>query len=80
MDKIEIKKINGNLIFSHNQEDNTVKKTLEKAVSSDANLIGANLIGANLSGANLRDANLSGANLIDANNIEAKLSVENIIF
>ena len=67
MNKIEIKKINGDLIFSYEHENNTVKKTLEKAISSDVNLSGADLRGADLRGTNLRDANLIGTNLRDAN-------------
>ncbi len=64
MNKIEIKKINGDLIFSYEHENNTVKKTLEKAISSYADLRGADLRGANLIDANLIDANLRGVDLI----------------
>jgi len=71
--KIEIKSwITGNVIFSLEKEENSIKITLEAAVKSGANLGGANLVdanlgGANLLGANLGDANLGGANLKDAN-------------
>lgn len=59
--KIEIKSIKGGVLFSYEKEDNTIKKTVEEAVRSGANLIGANLSGANLSGANLGCTNLSVA-------------------
>ena len=70
--KIEIKSIFGEVLFSYEKENNTIKETLEEAVKSganlrDANLRGANLCGANLRGAYLRDANLCGAYLCDAN-------------
>ena len=77
MTKIEIKTIWGNIIFTHEKENNTVKDTLQEAVKSgadlyganlrDANLYGANLYGANLRGADLRGANLRGADLYGAN-------------
>ena len=64
--RIEIKSIWGSVLFSYESEDNSIKKTLEEAVKTGANLSGANLSraylsGANLSGADLSDANLSGA-------------------
>ena len=49
--KIQIKSTNGDLIFVHNELNNTIKKTLEKAVSVYAYLGGANLGDANLGGA-----------------------------
>ena len=61
--KIEIKDIYGNVLFAHECEDNSVKKTLEEAVRQRANLRGANLGGANLHDANLGDADLGGADL-----------------
>ena len=61
--KIKIESIFGKLLFEHEAEDNTIKKTLEEAVKNCANLRGANLGGANLGDANLGDANLRGANL-----------------
>jgi hypothetical protein len=82
--KIDIKDWrNGNVIFSHECKNNTIKLTLELSIKSKANLNGANLSGANLidanlSGANLIDANLSGANLIDANLSGANLSKANL--
>ena len=65
--KIEIKTYLGSLLFSFESENNTLKKTLEKAVKSEANLRGADLRGANLYGANLCGADLYGANLYGAN-------------
>ena len=66
MTKIEIKTIWGDIIFTHEKENNTVKDTLQEAVKSGANLYGANLRGADLYGADLRGANLRGANLYGA--------------
>jgi uncharacterized protein YjbI with pentapeptide repeats len=61
---IEIKnRFNDAVIFSHAQEDNSIKNTLELAFKSGANLDGANLDGANLRGANLEGASLEGASL-----------------
>ena len=69
MNKIQIKNyITGAVIYEHEEEDNTIKKTVDAAVRDDANLSGANLSGANLCRANLYDANLSGANLCRAKN------------
>jgi len=71
--KIEIKSINGAVLYEHTAENNSIKKTVELAVSigadlryadlSDANLWGADLIGANLWGADLGGADLRGADL-----------------
>jgi uncharacterized protein YjbI with pentapeptide repeats len=60
---IQIKSSEGNLLFELEKEDNSIKKTLIKAIKSRADLRGADLRGANLSGANLRGADLSGADL-----------------
>ena len=89
--KIEIKDISGNVLFTHECEENSVKKTVEEAVRQhvrlhgaylgDANLGEANLGGANLHGANLGGANLGGANLGEANLRGAYLGdVKNIPF
>ena len=59
--KIEIKcRFSDSVLFSHEAEDNTMRLTLEAAVSA-----GANLYGANLDGANLVRANLDGAKIKD---------------
>ena len=77
-EKIKIIGIYGRFLFSYEDENNTIKVTLEKAIKEDANLRGANLRGANLEGANLEGANLRGANLIDANLIGANLRGANL--
>ena len=70
--KIEIKnRWTGSVLFVYEDEDNTIKKTVEKAKEKGANLTdaylrGANLTGADLTGADLRGANLRGADLTDA--------------
>ena len=66
--EIEIKDIFGNVLFTYECEDNSVKKTVEEAVRQRANLCSADLSkadlhGADLYGANLGDADLYGANL-----------------
>jgi uncharacterized protein YjbI with pentapeptide repeats len=67
MTKIEIKTVWGDIIFTHEKENNTVKDTLQEAVKSSANLYGADLRGADLYGADLYGADLYGANLGSAN-------------
>ena len=84
METIEIKDVNGVVLFSHTAENNTVKITVEEAVKKNvrltwadlggANLAGADLADANLSWANLKGANLKGANLKDANLYRANLA------
>ena len=64
--KIEIKDIFGNVLFVHECENNSIKKTVEEAVMQDISLYKADLWGANLRDANLRDACLRCANLCDA--------------
>ena len=77
--KIEIKKRwSGNVIFSHDVENNTVALTVKAALSASVSLINADLRNANLrdadlSGANLCNAYLSGANLINADLCNANL-------
>ena len=77
METIEIKDVNGVVLFSHTAENNSITLTVETAVScgvslSKADLAGACLAGAclawaDLAGANLESANLAGADLKDAN-------------
>ena len=74
MNKIEIKSIYGDVLFSYEQEDNTVKQTLLEAIKSGADLSRANLSGAYLSRANLSGAYLSGADLSSADLYGAYLS------
>ena len=88
MKTIEIKNINGDVIFKHTAEDNTITLTVEAAVScgvslANANLswailTGADLEGANLEGADLSWAHLEGANLEDANLEDANLAWANL--
>ena len=56
--RIDIKSIFGNVLFSFEKENNTIKNTLVEAT-----LIGANLREADLCETDLRDADLRGANL-----------------
>ena len=64
--KIDIKSIFGNVLFSFEKENNTIKDTLEEANFRGADLRGADLEDANLEGAYLRGAYLGGANLRSA--------------
>ena len=59
--KIEIKTFAGKILFEFECEKNSIKKTLEKAVSEKLDLRGANLYGADLRGADLSGADLYGA-------------------
>ena len=74
MNKIEIKSIYGDVLFSYECEDNTIKTTLINAIKSGADLSGADLSGADLFGADLSRADLSGANLSRAYLSGANLS------
>ena len=77
--KIEIKcRFSGSILFSHEAENNSMKLTLEAAVSARANLARANLAGANLARAYLDGANLDGANLARANLDGANLARANL--
>lgn len=92
--KIQIKSWLGHILFEHEEEDNTIAKTVIKAVKFGANLIGTDLSGVDLSGvdlsgtdfygtdltrANLTGVNLSRANLTRANLIGADLTEANLI-
>ena len=81
---IEIKSLNGRILFSFKKENNTLKDTVIEAVKNkvslrDANLQGINLQGANLQGANLQGANLQRAELSGANLHHANLYYTNLI-
>ncbi|WP_418409277.1 DUF5758 domain-containing protein [Alistipes sp.] len=82
--KIEIKnRWTGSILFEYSSIDNTLAKTVEKALEKHTDLCGANLCDANLRGANLRgadlcDANLRGANLRGANLCGANLCGANL--
>ena len=81
--KIQIKSIFGNVLFEYECEENTIKKTVEKAVKVDASLrnaslrnaslVGASLVGASLDGASLYGASLDGASLVGASLVGASL-------
>ena len=72
--KIEIKSwLNGSVLFEYETENNTVAKTLTRAIENSANLRYANLRSADLSYADLSSANLSSANLRYANLSSADL-------
>ena len=65
--KIQITaRFTGLVLFEHEAENNTMKLTLEAAISARANLAGANLACANLACAYLARANLAGAYLAGA--------------
>jgi hypothetical protein len=65
--KIDIKSWRtGEVLFSHECENNTVKITLEAGVKVGASLDGARLDGARLDGASLDGARLDGASLVGA--------------
>ena len=64
---IQIKsRLTGTVLFEHDNENNSIRMTLELAIKSDAYLSDADLSGAYLSYANLSDAYLSGAYLSGA--------------
>ena len=56
--KISIKSVGRIVLFEYESEDNTIKKTVERAISSSANLRSANLCSADLRSADLRSADL----------------------
>ena len=61
---IEIKnRFTGEVIFSHEAKNNTIKLTVEAAVSTGASLNGASLHRAYLNGASLDRASLNRASL-----------------
>ena len=82
--KIEIKNsYNGDVLFSFESFDNTIKKTVLEAIRQDANLRSANLRSADLSyadlsSADLRSADLSYADLSSADLRSADLRYANL--
>ena len=78
MRTIEIKNINGVVLFSHTAENNSIEITVEEAVNKNVKLNRANLANANLANAYLRGANLANANLIGANLANADLIGANL--
>ena len=78
--KIQIKSIFGDLLFEYECEDNTIAKTVSKALESHANLRSADLSSANLRSADLRYANLRYADLRSADLSCANLSYANLSY
>jgi hypothetical protein len=83
MSKIQIKSIYGKLIFEYECENNTIRKTVEKAVFEKislrlADLHSADLHSANLHLADLRSADLRLADLRSANLCSADLRSANL--
>ena len=77
--QIDIKcRFTDRVLFSHSAEGNTIRTTVEAAVSARANLAGVNLAFADLAEANLAEANLAGANLAGANLAGANLAGANL--
>ena len=74
MRTIEIKNINGVVLFSHTAENNSITLTVEAAVSCGVSLANANLAGAYLAGACLAVADLTGADLTSADLTSADIS------
>ena len=73
--RIEIKnRFNGNVIFSHECDNNTIAITVTEAVKSSADISSADLSFADLSFADLSSANLRYANLSSADLSSANLS------
>jgi len=71
--KIQIKSLDGEILYEYEAEGNTIKKTLEEAVRQGVNLREANLWKADLRGACLGETDLLGANLWGVNLPEADL-------
>jgi hypothetical protein len=78
MTKIEIKSIYGDLLFTYESENATIKDAVEKAVQGKVSLRSADLRSANLYSADLRSANLYSANLSSADLRSANLSSANL--
>lgn len=70
---IQIKSTYGDVLYEHTCEDNSVKKTVEKAVKNNISLQGADLLASVLYGAKLRYADLRGADLREADLYNADL-------
>ena len=78
MRTIEIKNINGVVLFSHTAENNSIKITVEEAVKKNVSLNGADLEGADLEGADLEGANLRNTSLKKADLAWADLAGANL--
>lgn len=60
MKKITIKKIDGSYIFSYKVENNSIKKTVEKAIKENIDLSFSDLRGADLMKTDFKGANFEG--------------------
>ena len=79
MEKIQIKSIDGKILFDNEKENfNTIKDAVVEAVKSKADLSKADLSGADLQEADLRQVDLHMANLYMANLYMANLSKANL--
>jgi hypothetical protein len=76
--KIEIKSIFGDLLFTYEAQNATIKDAVEQAVKEKVSLSSANLSLADLSSANLSLADLRSANLRSADLSSANLSSANL--
>jgi hypothetical protein len=76
--KIEIKSIFGTVLFEYEAKDNTIAKTLKKAIKSSADLRYADLSSADLRYADLSSADLRYANLHSADLSSADLRYANL--
>ena len=72
--KIEIKSIFGDLLFSYDCEENTIKKTVEEALKEKINLQLSDLSGSDLRSSDLRNSDLSGQRLIGQQKQKARIS------
>jgi len=65
--KISIKnRFTGSVLFEFETENNTIKKTVEKAMKEKINLRGSDLSDSDLSGSDLSNSNLRGSDLRDS--------------
>jgi hypothetical protein len=76
--KIEIKSIFGELLFTYQAENATIKNAVEQAVKEKVSLRSANLRSADLSSADLSSADLSSADLYSADLYSADLYSANL--
>lgn len=66
MKTIKLVDINGNVLFEHTEENNTIKRTVEAAIKAGASLKRVNLHGADLTNITLENVDLTYADFIGA--------------
>jgi len=66
MKTIKLLDINGNILFEHIEENNTIKRTVEAAIKAGASLKRINLRGADLTNITLENVDLTQANFTGA--------------